>query len=237
MADKVEQEARGNNAAYPLAFRLRDLPLELREHIYGLTIEPRAIFLATTTGHGGKIPSDFALPNMVKWQENIHARQRKPRSITMPGVGVLVFKVSLFTSLMAVAKDVNTEVQTFISLHQKRYVEYYEEILRSAIYLDRIVSPSPAFLKIWATCRLVLEKRTIDTIHFLRIIPNALKETLPSIVITEGPFDAWYDPSGKSWNPPNESIHPAIVFVLEQFPNIKHPGYQSRSQSTQRSMV
>ncbi|KAI4650900.1 hypothetical protein J4E93_003257 [Alternaria ventricosa] len=102
---------------------------------------------------------------------------------------ILTYKIFMSTPLLLVSKEVNREAERVLQANKRGWINYYNEVARSNIHCHRIIKPTKAFQYLWSRSQVVLENTTADTMFFLRILPEVLKKSLHSLIITKSLMD------------------------------------------------
>ncbi|KAI4682086.1 uncharacterized protein J4E88_004974 [Alternaria novae-zelandiae] len=194
-------------------FRLHDLPQELRDMIYDYSLEPRAIFRHTNRedqreqNQGYDLPEtdsskedpqiildmmyqpevadeDLPVPDEL-YDEFWHDPNGPPGLFSDSQEVMLTYKIFMSTPLLLVSKEVNREAGRVLKANKRGWINYYNEVARSNIHYHRIIKPSKAFQYLWSRSQVVLENTTEDTLFFLQILPEVLKKSLHSLIITK----------------------------------------------------
>ncbi|KAI4635506.1 uncharacterized protein J4E87_000458 [Alternaria ethzedia] len=98
---------------------------------------------------------------------------------------MLTYKIFMSTPLLLVSKEVNREAERVLRANKRGWINYYNEVARSNIHYHRIIKPTRAFQYLWSRSQVVLENTTADTMFFLQFLPEVLKKSLHSLIITK----------------------------------------------------
>ncbi|CAJ2500909.1 Uu.00g037620.m01.CDS01 [Anthostomella pinea] len=224
------------------SFPFLQLPIELRDQIYALAVEPKAPFT-----HIDKDELDEACPQMrypyldeyaVNKNDERVWGHRDEYSWCAVGLGntasfphttrdiatdVLGYRLSTFTPLLLVSTAVSCEVKQVV----RRLTPRLHLLIRQSIRGEVIEQPVHSrMVELWSNSRLELSSNAISSMSFLRRLPDAIRAHTHSLVIgrnnlylhVETCAPAWRgcpgDFSGK-WTPFSLLLHHGLPALHE----------------------
>lgn len=182
------------------------LPIKLRYRIYENAIDTRGVFyFASPDDEESDDDESNDDESNEDYQEALQVELLK--GICFPSLGdgeipfrepLLGYKISSFTPLLLVSKQVSREVQ-----HISRAINAdWHALIKRSIRRARFVRPvSPRFLDLCARSRFDIGLESEEAMHFLGKIPSAVRQQIRSLVITSS--NLFCDDAGnrEAWSP------------------------------------
>lgn len=218
---------------------LLDLPQTIRLEIYSHAVEPfvdfmlarREHFMTTRperrehTGTAG-----FCLPSRRRqdsdeqddsWDSESSEFEEGP--VYLP---TLAFRVSTFSPLLLVSKQVSSEVSHWI--HSSGFQSSIHATIRRCVFGDTLdPSQDPGFVQLFKNSRLILSFTAKESISFLKRIPTEIRGHIESVVFTlhATKFDDY--PTGLAWSKKKTERHSDYVEALQKsLPNLREIAMQ-----------
>ncbi|KAI4678544.1 uncharacterized protein J4E84_008800 [Alternaria hordeiaustralica] len=135
---------------------------------------------------------------------------------------MLTYKIFMSTPLLLVSKEVAREAERVLQANKRGWINYYNEVARSNIHCHRIIKPTKAFQYLWSRSQVVLENTTADTMFFLQILPEVLKKSLHSLIITKSLMNIEDEFSIVLWQTDDEKGGSFMSnLIKEHYPNLR----------------
>ena len=132
---------------------------------------------------------------------------------------VLSFKLSTFTPLLLVSKDVQFEVRQVLGILRP----HFYRVIKESIYLDRIVSPCSMFLDICSRSRFILDSYPENSFDLLQNLPSAnefitnrtrLSRLIAIVCLVLGLYVASYPEGHPEWSTWSRWQHAVLVRIV-----------------------